>query len=166
MTSGRNEEFYEGDRDQVLSTAGIGETMQEVLARRWSRRGLVKGGLAAGLVLTAAGRDLRGAGAQDATPVAGEAARTGGLTFVPITLDAGDDIVVAAGHTAVPFLRWGDPIMAGAPEWDLDEPDRPRRRSSSSATTATGSASSRCRRARTAPTTGCSSSTTSTPTPS
>ena len=44
----------------------------------------------------------------------------GGLTFAPITLDAGDDIVVAPGHTAVPFLRWGDPIMAGAPEWDLN----------------------------------------------
>jgi secreted PhoX family phosphatase len=119
VTSGRTEEFYEGDRDQILSTRGVGETMQEVLARRWSRRGLVKGGLAAGLVLTAAGRDLRGTGAQDATPIAGETAWTGGLTFVPITLDAGDDIVVAAGHTAIPFLRWGDPIMAGAPEWDL-----------------------------------------------
>jgi uncharacterized protein len=119
VTSGRTEEFYEGDRDTVLSTAGIGETMQEVLARRWSRRGLVKGGIAAGLVLTAAGRELRAAAAQGATPVAGEAAQVGGLTFVPITLDAGDDIVVAAGHTAVPFLRWGDPIMAGAPEWDL-----------------------------------------------
>ena len=120
VTSGRTEEFYEGNRDTVLSTAGIGETMQEVLARRWSRRGLVKGGLAAGLVLTAAGRDLRAAGAQDATPVTGEAAQVGGLAFVPITLDAGDEIVVATGHTAVPFLRWGDPIMADAPAWDLD----------------------------------------------
>jgi len=44
MAIGRNEEFYEGDRDEVLSTGGVGETMQEVLARRWSRRGLVKGG--------------------------------------------------------------------------------------------------------------------------
>ena len=45
MAIGRNEEFYEGDRDEVLSTGGVGETMQEVLARRWSRRGLVKGAL-------------------------------------------------------------------------------------------------------------------------
>ena len=83
MTTGRTEEFYEGDQDTVLSTAGIGETMQEVLARRWSRRGLVKGGLAAGLVLTAAGRDMRIAGAQGATPVTGEAAQPGGLSFTP-----------------------------------------------------------------------------------
>jgi uncharacterized protein len=120
MAIGRNEEFYEGDRDEVLSAGGVGETMQEVLARRWSRRGLVKGGLAASLVLTAAGREMRFAGAQAATPVTGEAAQVGGLTFTPITLDTGDDIVVAPGHTAVPFLRWGDPIVAGAPDWDVN----------------------------------------------
>ena len=73
MTSGRNEEFYEGDRDEVLSTAGLGETMQEVLARRWSRRGLVKGGIAASLVLTTAGKGIPATGAQTATPVASEA---------------------------------------------------------------------------------------------
>jgi hypothetical protein len=40
----RTEEFYEGDRDTVLSAAGLGETMQEVLARRWSRRGMLRHG--------------------------------------------------------------------------------------------------------------------------
>ncbi|MGH2615272.1 MAG: alkaline phosphatase PhoX, partial [Thermomicrobiales bacterium] len=120
MTTGRSEEFYEGDRDQVLSTAGIGETMQEVLARRWSRRGLVKEGLTAGLVLTAARSGLHSADAQEATPVTGDTVEAGGLTFVPIALDTGDDIVVASGHTAIPFLRWGDPLVAGAPDWDLN----------------------------------------------
>ena len=48
----RDEEFYEGDREIVLSTAGRGETMQEVLARRWSRRRVLGSGLATGLVLT------------------------------------------------------------------------------------------------------------------
>jgi secreted PhoX family phosphatase len=120
MKTGRTEEFYEGDRDVVLSTAGTGETMQEVLRRRWSRRGLVKSGVAAGLVLTFAGRGNRAARAQSATLVAGEAAASGALTFEPISLDAGDDLVVASGYTAVPFLRWGDPIIAGAPAWELD----------------------------------------------
>ena len=120
MTSGRNEEFYEGDRDEVLSTGGVGETMQEVLARRWSRRGLMKGGIAASLVLTTAGKGILSAGAQTATPVAGEPLQVGSLTFTPIGLDAGDQIVVAPDHTAVPFLRWGDPIMVGAPDWDLN----------------------------------------------
>ncbi len=104
----RSEEFYEGDRDMVLPTAGVGETMQEVLARRWSRRGMVKGGLAAGLVLSMGRAGLRSATAQDATPGAPSAAgRTvvGKLAFEPIALDAGDALVVAPGHTAVPFLR-------------------------------------------------------------
>src|SRR5688500_19112436 len=121
MADGRNEEFYEGDRDEVLSTGGVGETMQEVLARRWSRRGLVQGGLAAGLVLTAAGRDLRITGAQAATPVPSDAVQVGGLSFTPITLDAGDALLAAPGPHAVPFLRWGDPIMAGAPDWDFND---------------------------------------------
>ncbi len=120
MATKRNEEFYEGDRDEILSTAGVGETMQEVMARRWSRRGLVKGGVAAGLVLTFAGRGAAAGAAQTASPAAGEAVSVGGLNFVPLTLDAGDDIVVAEGHTAVPFLRWGDPITAAAPEWDIN----------------------------------------------
>jgi uncharacterized protein len=120
MTSGRTEEFYEGDRDEVLSAAGFGETMQEVLARRWSRRGLMKGGIAASLVLTATGKGIPSAGAQTATPVAGEPLQLGSLTFTPIALDTGDQIIVAPDHTAVPFLRWGQPIMAGAPDWDLD----------------------------------------------
>ena len=114
----RTEEFYEGDRDTVLSAAGLGETMQEVLARRWSRRGMLRHGTGAALVLTLGQGGLRSAAAQDATPLAGAA--VGGLDFEPITLDAGDNLVVAPGHTAVPFLRWGDPIMADAPDWDID----------------------------------------------
>lgn len=130
----RTEEFYEGDRDTVLSTDGRGETMQEILARRWSRRGVVGSGLASGLVLTLGAEAL----AQEAsppsnatpvangTPVVGATPQLGATPvaaagFEPITLDEGDDIVVAARHIAVPFLRWGDPIFAGAPEWDIED---------------------------------------------
>ena len=33
---------YEGDKTRIYSTAGVGETFAEVLARRISRRGLVR----------------------------------------------------------------------------------------------------------------------------
>ncbi len=119
----RSEEYYEGDRDVVLSNDGLGETMQDVLARRWSRRGVIGSGIGAGLVLTLG----RHAGAQESTPAATPAASpAAGATpaatagFEPIVLDEGDEMVVAAGHTAVPFLRWGDPIMADAPAWDIE----------------------------------------------
>ncbi len=108
----RNEAFYEGDRDVILSAAGRGETMQDVLTRRWSRRGVVKGGLATGLVLTLGAPALKTA-AQD------EELAVNALGFEPIVLDEGNELVVAPGHVALPFLRWGDPIIAGAPEWDI-----------------------------------------------
>ncbi|MBA3277034.1 MAG: DUF839 domain-containing protein, partial [Chloroflexia bacterium] len=109
----RSEEFYEGDHDAVLSTAGRGETMQDILTRRWSRRGMMKSGLATGMVLTLGAPVLK-AVAQDDAPAANA------LGFEPIVLDEGEDMVVAANHVAVPFLRWGDPIIAGAPEWDFE----------------------------------------------
>src|SRR5688572_24157244 len=117
-TVARSEEFYEGDRDVVLSEAGRGETMQAVLARRWSRRAVIQGtGLAAATV-----SGLREAAAQEATPVATpgtDGSAVGVLGFEPIALDLGDDIVVAAGHTVVPLLKWGDPIFADATDLDL-----------------------------------------------
>lgn len=129
----RDEEFYEGDRDVVLSTSGRGETMQEILARRWSRRGIVGGGLASGLVLTLgqsafaqeASPTIDGTPAADATPVrngtpVAEATPAPAAGFEPITLDEGDELVVAANHRAVPFLRWGDPLFSDAPEWDIE----------------------------------------------
>ncbi len=111
----RSEEFYEGDRDAVLSSAGRGETMQEVLTRRWSRRGVVKGGLATGMVLTLGAPVLKTTAQDEAAEPTGPNA----LGFESIVLDEGDALVVAPGHVAVPFLRWGDPIIAGAPEWDI-----------------------------------------------
>ena len=112
----RSEEFYEGDRDEVFSGAGRGETMQAVLARRWSRRRLIQGGgFAAAAVL---GTTPEAIGAQEATPVVAPAAM-GTLSFEPIVLDQGEEMVVAPGHTAVPLLKWGDPIFADAADLEL-----------------------------------------------
>jgi secreted PhoX family phosphatase len=113
----RNEEFYEGDREDVLSTAGRGDTMQDILARRWSRRGFLEGGLATGLVLTLGTHSS--SAAQEATPVGG-ATPVSEIGFEPIELNEDDALVVAANHVAVPFLRWGDPIFPDAPDWNVD----------------------------------------------
>ncbi len=123
----RNEEFYEGDRESVLSTDGRGETMQEILSRRWSRRGVLGGGLATGMVLTLGSQAVaqEATPANNATPVANgtpviDATPAAASGFEPITLDEGDGIVVASNHVAAPFLRWGGPIFTGAPELDFD----------------------------------------------
>jgi secreted PhoX family phosphatase len=113
----RTEEFYEGDREVVLSTNGRGELLQDVMERRLNRRAMLKAGTGAGLVLSM-GPSLVGAQATpEASPVAADP--TVGPTFVPIELTEGDELTVAANHVAVPFLRWGDPIMADAPAFDF-----------------------------------------------
>lgn len=117
MSVKRSEAFYEGDQDEVLSGKGRGELMRDIMARRWSRRGVVGAGLASGLVLRNGGL----LAAQEATPGASPVASpVAGAGFEAISLDQGDELVVAEGHTAVPFLRWGDPIYADSPEFDLN----------------------------------------------
>ncbi len=87
---------------------------------------MVRTGLATGLVLstakTVSGQDATPAGSPEATPAASPV--SGGISWEAIQLDQGNDMVVAAGHTAVPFLRWGDPVFADAPEWDINNQTR------------------------------------------
>lgn len=123
MSNKRSEEFYEGDREEILSGKGRGEKMYDVIARRWSRRGVVQAGLASGLVLSGAksivAQDATPAATPGASPVAGSS-----IEWDPIELDQGEDLVVAAGHTATPFLRWGDRLFSDAPEWDINNQTR------------------------------------------
>jgi len=128
---------YEGDKSKIYSMAGRGETFANILARRVSRREALKVGatitgiVVAGVATSTFGQDAAPSASPGASPAASPAASpvaspaTGGtaggssLTFAAIDLDASDQLVVAAGHTAVPFLRWGDPITAAAPEFDV-----------------------------------------------
>lgn len=81
-----------------------------------SRRNVLKGGLS----LAALGFFAGGIGAcskASASPL---------LNFrsVPVQLDAQfDQVLVAEGYRAVPFFSWGDPVEAGAPNWNPDASD-------------------------------------------
>ncbi len=109
---------YEGDKAKVYSDAGRGDTFAEVLARRISRRNLLKSSVAASAIVLIGSEP--GGAAQDATPEVSPAAGVAGstLNFEPISQDTSDQIKVAPGHRATPFLRWGDPITADAPDFD------------------------------------------------
>jgi uncharacterized protein len=126
---------YEGDKDRILSTRGVGETMNEVMRRRFSRRAAVAAGAAgaAGAAMTvgvkAQSPTASPAATPGASPAAGPESTVVGssgspvdeptLSFENIGLKVTENVVVAEGYTAVPFLRWGDPITADAPELDL-----------------------------------------------
>lgn len=91
--------------DEIRSTLGTGETFGEV-ARAWlTRRDLLKGGSL--LVLS--------------SPMARVLATLNApapLGFKPILPSSGKEIVLAEGYRATPILKWGDPILSGAPAYE------------------------------------------------
>lgn len=109
---------YEGDKNRVLSGNARGETMDEVLARRFSRRAAMSGSIAAAAAVTL-GISVK-AQTPATSPAATAVADEPTLAFEGLSLQTGEEVVVPAGYTAVPFLRWGDPITPDAPEFDLD----------------------------------------------
>jgi secreted PhoX family phosphatase len=87
------------------------ETFEEIVRRRVARRFFLKGALAAApmLAVTDGLFLMRGA----------HAAAVDGLDFEPVRLDNGDEVFAAPGYQVQKFLRWGDPILPGAPEFDF-----------------------------------------------
>jgi len=79
-----------------------GETFEEVLQRRFKRRDFLKGALTT-IVLS---------------PIAGTSAPNDKLNFVPISSST-DDVVLPHGYRYQVLLRWGDPILPGAPPFSV-----------------------------------------------
>ncbi len=117
---------YEGDKSRIYSTAGTGETMAEIMARRFSRRSVLASstvGAAAALLgakdasaqstPVAATPGATPVGTPGATPVAGATFR-----FSSLALQGGDTPIVPEGYSVVPFLRWGDPLFTDSPAFD------------------------------------------------
>ena len=90
----------------------MSETFEEVVTRRIARRAFLKGAISAAPVL-AITPELMLARRAYAGP-------TDKLGFAPVPLDAGVEIVVSPGYGVQKFLRWGDPILPGAPAFDFD----------------------------------------------
>lgn len=93
-----------------LSRAGRGDTFARVVERGLTRRELVRGALGAALVVY-----LPRTGAQRRTP---RPPSLPGIDFESIAGGREDVPEVAAGHDIQVLLRWGDPVLAGAPRFD------------------------------------------------
>jgi secreted PhoX family phosphatase len=110
------------DDDAVLNTAGD-RPFSEVAAARLSRRAVMGGGMAAAAGFLAGGRLLGGvAGAAPGAPARshgnGRGQRPGdllGFTAIPLGYD--DEVHVAPGYAAAPFIPWGTPILGSFPEF-------------------------------------------------
>jgi uncharacterized protein len=92
------------------------DTFEDVMKRRLSRRNLLKSTVAATTVVIAGN-----AVGSVATAAPNNAPVTAPrLNFAPISPSTADQLIVAEGHSADVLLRWGDPIFADAPEFDLN----------------------------------------------
>lgn len=113
---------YEGDKDRVLSNRGVGEKMADIIARRVSRRSAIAGAAGVAVTLGVNANAQTPAASPAVSPVASPSASPvseSPLSFTAIPLSPGEETVVAEGYTATPFFRWGDPVTADAPEFDL-----------------------------------------------
>ncbi|HEX2525352.1 MAG TPA: PhoX family phosphatase [Geminicoccus sp.] len=87
-------------------------TMGEIIAKRFSRRSMLKGSLAASAITATVGPAALMAAkeAQAASPSA--------FSFPEVTAGVDDRHHVADGYDAQILLRWGDPLFADAPAFD------------------------------------------------
>lgn len=84
----------------------------DILSAAISRRTLLKAGAATAVVLYV--------GTSASPAEAQHSAGRDGLTFEPVPPNSIDDVVVPTDYDYDVVVRWGDPILRGAPEFDFD----------------------------------------------
>ncbi|WIM94092.1 PhoX family phosphatase [Actinoplanes oblitus] len=98
----------------------------DVVSAEMTRRGVMRAGAAGGLVLGLGGA-LAAAGPATAAPVTHptghghtpKPGKAGALTFEPVKPNTLDAVTIPAGYRSSVVIRWGDPVVAGAPAFDL-----------------------------------------------
>src|SRR5262245_60029674 len=106
MSGSNRESMWEG-REAEWQNPSSAAPMSDIIHQRLSRRDVLK--------TLAATTALAGLG----LPAEADAAGPSTLGFAELKHGLDDRHHVASGYTARPLLRWGDPIMKGAPAFDV-----------------------------------------------
>jgi len=113
--------FFEDPRKRYRSPEDMGDdgvnatdnpTMGEIISRRYSRRGVLKGALA----VTAISSTVSPLALLAADPARAQAATR--FNFKEVVAGVDDKHHLAEGYDAQVLLRWGDPIFADSPDFD------------------------------------------------
>lgn len=99
------------DSEDIGSNRSDNPTMGDIIARRFNRRDVMKGSLAVATVTATMG-PLALASAKKAH------AATPSFGFSEIEAGVDETHHVAEGYSADVLIRWGDPVVKGAPEFD------------------------------------------------
>nr|WP_221380456.1 PhoX family phosphatase [Actinoplanes polyasparticus] len=95
----------------------------DVVNASMSRRGVMRAGAAGALVLGVGGASAAAAVPAAAAPVPATAPKPAGkagkISFKAIPPNTLDNLVVPNGYDSAVVIRWGDPVVAGAPDFDL-----------------------------------------------
>lgn len=114
--------FHEAPNQVRAVTSG--QEFGSIVARRLSRRSLLKGAAAMTVPMVLAATPAGGALLGN-TPLAPRRASAAGgvpgtgLGFTPVSLNQDDQVTVPAGYEAKVLLRWGDPIFPGTPRMTM-----------------------------------------------
>ncbi|GAA0944998.1 PhoX family phosphatase [Nonomuraea longicatena] len=92
----------------------------DIAAEALSRRGVLRAGTLGALVIGAVGAGALPAVADPDPGPATTHARGGGLRFTPVPPQTGDVFTVPGGYDSAVVVRWGDPVLPGAPAFDFD----------------------------------------------
>jgi len=99
----------------------FGDVVTEALAGQLSRRGLLRAGavgaLVAGVAGVTGGVSLPAVAAGSPSSAGGDV-QGGALTFPAVPPNRLDSVVVPNGYDHAVVIRWGDPVVPGAPRFD------------------------------------------------
>ena len=108
------------DCDERSSNPSSNRQFADVVAARWSRRDILRGGIGAAAVGFFAGPAVLGGVAHAGSVFRPAASRRQVIGFTAVPPSTSDAIVVAPEYTAEVLIPWGTPLHSDGPAWRKD----------------------------------------------
>ena len=106
------------DIENIGSNTSDNRHFDDVVASRFSRRSVLKGGIGLAALSFFGGAQLAGANAASARAVSTPPSSLLGFTSVSVSVL--DDVVVPPGYKAQVLIPWGTPLFSGGPQFKAD----------------------------------------------